>query len=87
MMGALARRADIVAQFPFLRSVQAAKTRGCGRCGRRRVVEDASKKMNAAKRAIADLPADKKELLKRLIHASDVTMYLRVEGGVKRVTF
>lgn len=85
----LARRPDIVREFPFFQTAasttQAAGKSGCGSCGAR---ASAWSSLNEIKRAIHELPADRKAHLKALLGAKQVRIrFVDRRNVVVKLTF
>lgn len=70
-------------EFPFLASLKTAVAAGCGRCGRRRQNADQAVALQAARRTLAGLPADKKKKLLSLLNARQVR--IRYHDGTQVV--
>lgn len=75
---ALAGDVRFTSEFPFLNQVKAAagaKKSGCSACAERARQRAVSAAVEAAKSAIAALPADRKRRLKEMLNAPQVRVY------------
>jgi hypothetical protein len=76
------------AEFPFLQNppkIITKKSIGC--CGSRRSVEAETVDYNALKRKFAELPKERKALLKQLLDAKQIVVSYNDGHGVKTLKF
>lgn len=87
---AISSRSDIVGLFPELRAeIARAKpaSGGCGRCNKNRGAVDLNKmlmEVNRVKSNILALSSERKDLLKKLLNASSLTLYVKTPNGVEK---
>jgi hypothetical protein len=84
---ALARRADVIKAFPFIRTLaaKAVKVRTCCNAGGK-LQQSRKNAANLIKYAILSFNPAQRELFKRLLKANSVTIYLPSATGVKTHT-
>ncbi len=78
----LASNKSVVNEFPFLAPVARLGVGGCGGCARRR--QQAAQLVNAAKIAIVQLPAAKKNRLKVILQAKQLRVHYYQAVGLKK---
>jgi hypothetical protein len=80
----LSRRGDVIRHFPFLKVKTREITRSCG-CNRtleqKKVRHEA---INGVKRALISLPKERIDLLKTLLGAETLTLYIANPNGIEK---
>jgi len=79
---AVAGRGDILKEFPFFRAPAANAVRTC--CGRRADRNLLATHCRIVREALIRLPADRKQVLKRLLGAGKVVLFVRGARGVEQ---
>jgi len=84
MLASMARNEKFTSEFPFLKSLNGFKKKGCCRGADRRRAQA----FQSAKRQIAALSSDKRQKLKQLLNTDKVRVLIRQSNGkVSEITF
>jgi len=83
----LTKRSDIVSKFPFFRIVGKIATGTCGGCGSNAKRNKRMEELTRIKVTIVGLPQGQKDLLKAILKAEIITLYLPSAGGTISHTF
>ena len=77
----LSRNPEARKKLPVLNSLLSVKRRGCGKCGRRNNV---SRQLVAVRNAVVASPGALK-IIKKLLHATRLIVYVKTKARTKRV--
>jgi len=77
----LSRNPEARKKLPVLNSLMSVKRRGCGKCGRRNNV---SRQLVAVRNAVVASPSTLK-IIKQLLRATRLIVYVKTGSGTKRV--
>jgi hypothetical protein len=83
----LSKRSDIISKFPFFRLSGKIATGTCGGCGGGAKRNKRLEELARVKAAIVGLPQGQKDLLKAILKADTVTLYLPSANGTISHTF
>ena len=83
----LSKRSDIISKFPFFRITGKIATGTCGGCDGGGKRSKRMEELTRVKTAIVGLPQGQKDLLKAILKAETITLYLPSANGTISHTF
>lgn len=77
-------RPDVKARWPFM-GIRLVAATNCGRCGNKMARQSLYNEATRVKRSLMGLPQNEREVLKQMLNATSIVMYVPTPSGVQRM--